>query len=61
MAASEPSEMTNDKENDVDKGNDDKHPKTSAVIPRKQKFKTVNTMFDAKNLRGRSTSRRFYF
>ena len=41
--------MTNDKENNVDKENDNEHSKTSAEIPRKQKFKILDAVLDENN------------
>ena len=43
------SEMTHDKENNTDKGNDNEHSKTSTEIPRKQKFKTLDAVLDENN------------
>ena len=45
-------EMTNDKENNVDKRNENEHSKTSAEIPQKQKLKTFDAVLDGNNYEG---------
>ena len=42
-------EVTNDKESNVDNGNDNEHSTTSAKIPQKQKFETFDAVLDENN------------